>query len=78
MSKKLKCFFPMLLVLNAIVSILKLIGVYARMELINCIAEGQSNNRIAHYIAIVVFLLFAEYMALVVIQVTEIRIKKKI
>lgn len=76
MSKKLKCFFPTLLVLNAIVSIFKLIGVYARMELINCIAEGQSNKSIVHWIALVVSLIFSEYITLVIIQAAEIKIKK--
>lgn len=76
MSKKLKCFFPTLLVLNAVVSIFKLIGVYARMELINCIAEGQSNKSIVHWIALVVSLIFSEYITLVIIQAAEIKIKK--
>lgn len=76
MSKRTKTFFPTLLVLNAIVSILRLAGVYARMLLINRIYAGQSNESVANCIAIVIILIFVEYVVLVIIQAAEINIKK--
>jgi ATP-binding cassette subfamily B protein len=74
---KLKCFFPILFILNICVSVSELAGVFMRMQLINSIAENEPSGSILFYVASVIILSLCEFIVLIAIQAAEIEIKKK-
>lgn len=75
MSQKLRTFFPTILLLNTAVWLTELVCVFIRMQLIDDIA-GVQNGAVLPDVALVVALIFAEYLFLLAAQAAEIRIKK--